>query len=62
MNDDICKVEMLPKNGFFQLFPGVYCRTCGKTFALYSYSAHQPDGVDESGRAFYKTCLMCDKL
>ena len=49
-------IQPLPKGGFFQLFPGVYCKACGEIFALYSYSVMQPDGVDEDGRAFYNTC------
>lgn len=45
--------------GFFQHFPGVYCQGCGNDFALYSYSASQPHGVDENNKPFYKTCGLC---
>lgn len=44
---------------FFQHFPGVYCVNCGDTFALYSYSAPVPDGVDGAGKPFYRKCLTC---
>lgn len=44
--------------GFFQNFPGVYCKTCGRSFALYSYSVPQPDGIDENSKPFYNKCLM----
>jgi hypothetical protein len=55
--DEIRPIE----NGFFQNFPGVYCKKCGKTFALYSYSAMQPHGVDENSKPFYNSCFKCDK-
>ena len=32
------EIAPMEKN-FFQNLPGVYCRNCGETFALYSYSA-----------------------
>ena len=55
-------IKPLPKEGgFFQNFPGVYCQKCGKDFALYSYSAYQPDGVDENGKPFYRECCLCCK-
>lgn len=53
-------VEPLPDSGFYQLFPGVYCKDCESVFALYSYSAHKHDGIDDKGRAFYNKCYMCD--
>lgn len=46
--------------GFFQHFPGIYCRACGQVFALYSYSGHPPDGDDENGKPFYTVCLLCN--
>jgi hypothetical protein len=55
--DEIKSIE----NGFFQNFPGVYCKKCGETFALYSYSAMQPNGVDENLKPFYNSCFKCDK-
>ena len=39
--------------------PGVYCQGCGETFALYRYSFQQPDGFDENGKAYYRTCFLC---
>lgn len=48
-------------NGFFQNFSGVYCKNCGETFALYSYSAMQPQGVDENSKPFYNNCFKCNK-
>lgn len=45
----------------FMNFPGIYCEGCGETFALYSYSAHQPNGLDENGKPFYHSCFMCEK-
>lgn len=50
-----------PEGGFFQHFPGVYCKKCGEIFALYLYSAHLPNGVDENGKPYYESCLMCAK-
>lgn len=50
-----------PEGGFFQHFPGVYCKKCERIFALYSYSAFQPDGVDENGKPYYDSCSVCGK-
>ena len=50
-----------PENGFFVHIPGVYCKSCGETFALYSFSAHQPDGVDENNKPYYNHCFCCVK-
>ena len=53
-------VKPLPEKGeFFQNFAGVYCKNCGETFALYSYSVFKPHGVDENNKPFYKNCVMC---
>lgn len=53
-------IPKLPEKGkFFQHFPGVYCQNCGKDFALYHYSLHQPDGLDENGIPFYTKCVLC---
>lgn len=46
------KYDLIPSNpdfdkGFMN-FPGVYCQGCGADFALYSYSAYQPDALDEN--------------
>ena len=55
-------IKPLPANGgFFLNFPGVYCKTCGGVYALYSYSAHQPDGIDDHGKPYYTRCFE-DKL
>lgn len=48
-------------NGYFQYFPGIYCRGCGRTFALYSYSAFMPSGFDENDKPFYKSCFECNE-
>jgi len=53
-------IKPMPKDGSpFQNFPGVYCRRCGETFALYSYSAYQPDGVDGNDKPYYDSCFKC---
>ena len=39
--------------------PGVYCKCCGETFALYSWSVHQPDGYDKNGKPYYNFCFIC---
>ena len=51
----------LPKEPekFFQHIPGVYCRNCGQTFALYSYSKHPVHGTDENDKPFYNMCFNC---
>lgn len=56
------EIQPLPKEGgFFQHFPGVYCKRCGRVFALYSYSLIQPVyGVDENGKPYYENCLFCE--
>lgn len=41
--------------------PGIYCKGCGDTFALYSYSVFQADGYDENDKPFYEKCLTCQK-
>ncbi len=48
-----------PSSGFFQNFPGCYCKKCGEVFALYSYSGLRVDGDDENNKPFYNGCLMC---
>lgn len=48
-------------NGDFRHFPGVYCKNCGETFALYSYSLIQPDGIDDNLKPFYNDCFRCNK-
>ncbi len=55
------KIPPIKNEGFYQNFPGVYCKTCGQTFALYSYSAYQPDGIDENNKPFYVKCALCNK-
>lgn len=54
--------DKIPSNpsGFFMNFPGVYC-ICGEVFALYSYSAIPPHGLDMNGKPFYNKCFMCVK-
>lgn len=47
------------EDGFFQHFPGIYCRNCGRDFALYSYSAYQPDGIDDNQKPYYNRCSHC---
>lgn len=44
----------------FMHMPGIYCRNCGQSFALYWYSAQQPSGVDENKKPYYNTCFKCD--
>lgn len=41
------------------MMPGVYCRNCGNTFALYQWSFHKPDGFDENGKFYYNKCFGC---
>lgn len=53
------RIKELPESGFFQHFPGIYCKRCKEIYALYSYSAHQPDGTDDQGKPFYDGCGMC---
>ncbi len=53
-------IQPRPASGFFQNFPGVYCKNCGNIFALYSYSATQPHGDDENGKPFYTRCGMLE--
>ena len=50
------EIMPIPKKHNFRLFPGAYCKNCGETFALYSYSMFQPNGIDENGKAFYNKC------
>jgi len=50
------RIPPVPESGFFQHFPGIYCQNCGRDFALYSYSALSPDGLDEEGKPFYNLC------
>jgi hypothetical protein len=52
-------IPPLPKEGFFQHLPGSYCKNCGEVFALYSYSAIKPDGVDDKGKPYYNDCFKC---
>lgn len=53
--------QVLPR--FFQHLPGVYCRGCKSTYALYSYSVRQPDGLDENKKPYYESCFKCkDKI
>jgi len=40
--------------------PGVYCKNCYSTFAIYPWSALQPHGTDENGKPFYNTCGVND--
>jgi len=63
---DILEYDTIPAwpNGysphqFFQHFPGVYCKQCGKVFALYSYSICQPHGLDENHKPYYNSCFLC---
>ena len=48
-----------PKGVFFQHFPGVYCKGCGETFALYSYSFFGSQGEDENGKPYMTSCFKC---
>lgn len=41
------------------MMPGVYCKNCGNTFALYAWSFHKPDGADENDKFFYNKCFGC---
>jgi hypothetical protein len=52
-------IPPLPEEGkFFMHFPGVYCKNCGKDFALYNYGA-KPDGIDWNKKPFYSKCPLC---
>lgn len=42
-------------------FPGVYCKKCGTSYALYSFSMFQPNGFDENDKAYYDWCFACQK-
>lgn len=53
------KIPELPESGFYMHFGGVYCRNCGETFALYSYSAIRPSGIDENRKPYYSQCFKC---
>jgi hypothetical protein len=54
------EIKPIPEEGgFYMNFPGVYCQSCGQVFALYSYSAYRPDGIDENKKPFYKKCGLC---
>jgi len=59
-------IKQIPQDGgFFQNFPGVYCKSCGEVYALYSYSFYKPDGIDEDSKPYYNCCAVCkqkDKL
>ncbi len=39
--------------------PGCYCATCGKTFALYSFSHIVPVCLDDEGKLYYERCEAC---
>ena len=57
------KIKDIPKfknQGMINI-PGVYCKNCGEVFALYAFSLDQPEGIDENGRPYYKSCFKCDK-
>lgn len=41
--------------------PGIYCKNCGASFALYSFSIAQAHGFDENDKAFYEFCPSCPK-
>jgi len=45
---------------FFICVPGAYCKQCGEVFALYSYSAIWPNGLDENDKPYYDSCFKCD--
>lgn len=53
--------ESIPSNpqGYFMNFPGIYCKNCGRTYALYSFSVYPADDVDEMKKPFYKNCPKC---
>src|SRR5271157_3481788 len=54
-------IKPLPPPGtLFTHFPGVYCLKCGEVFALYSYSAIAPSGVDENGKPYMRGCPKCE--
>lgn len=57
--EKIKSTEECDFNKFFQNFPGAYCKNCGHTFALYSYSMHRPNGFDENKKPFYNSCFEC---
>lgn len=46
---------------FFMHLPGVYCRNCGETYALYSFSTEKPDGTDENRKPYYNGCFKCGR-
>lgn len=41
---------------FFVAMNSCYCNQCGRTFALYSFSAWKPEKVDERGVPYYECC------
>lgn len=41
--------------------PGCYCKNCGRTFALYSFSAFRPSLKDENNKLYYENCFKCKK-
>ncbi len=60
--DEYDKIPPLPRDGSdFIHIPGVYCQGCGRSFALYSYSAIGPNGIDENGKPFMNVCPFCPK-
>jgi hypothetical protein len=61
-DEDYASILPLPEEGeHFMHLPGVYCKNCGEIFALYSYSAHKPDGIDHNRKPFYNKCYFCPK-
>lgn len=41
--------------------PGVYCKNCGETFAIYPWSVVQPHGTDINKKPFYNKCFKCEE-
>lgn len=52
------EIPMLDQLGPINI-PGIYCKNCGETFALYSYSMMPMDGVDENNKPIYNKCFIC---
>ena len=55
------KIPTWPRPDWFMDFPGVYCKGCGETFALYSFSMIGKQGLDENNKAYMNSCFKCQK-
>jgi hypothetical protein len=53
--------DLIPKRKNLGLVnvPGVYCKSCGKSFELYSFSILKPNSFDENDKPYYDKCFDC---